>query len=149
MGPRVHGKLSARKVESIKAKGKYGDGGGLWLYVTDSGQKTWVFRWMRNGKAAEKRLGSLDVLSLAEAREKMGPKQVLLGNLNPVTVLRDGTPEFVTAAIMECHRQAGSRFIVGAGCEVPRDTPPENLRALGAYARGHRPQAVDAEALKR
>ena len=82
----------------------------------------------------------LDSLApLAEARQKMGPAQVLLGNLNPVTVLRDGTPESVTAAVAECHCQAGNRFIVGAGCEVPRDTPPANLRALCEYARAHTP----------
>lgn len=82
----------------------------------------------------------LDSLTpLADARQKMGAGQVLLGNLNPVTVLMNGTPEMVSAGIAECHRQAGTRFIVGAGCEVPRDTPPENLRALGEYARTHAP----------
>jgi len=70
-------------------------------------------------------------------RRQMGPDQVLLGNVNPVAILRDGTPESVRAAVEECHREAGSRFIVGAGCEVPRDTPPENLRAMCAYARSH------------
>jgi len=82
----------------------------------------------------------LDSLSpLAEARQQMGADQVLLGNLNPVTVLMNGTPEMVSAGIANCHRQAGARFIVGAGCEVPRETPPENLRALCEYARTHRP----------
>jgi MtaA/CmuA family methyltransferase len=76
---------------------------------------------------------------LSEARQQMGPQMVLLGNLNPVTVLRNGDPAGVTAAIAECHRQAGARFIVGAGCEVTRDTPPENLRALCAYAHTHKP----------
>jgi MtaA/CmuA family methyltransferase len=76
---------------------------------------------------------------LAEGRAAMGPNQVLLGNINPVMVLRDGTPELVTAAIAQCHRQAGPRYIVGPGCEVPRNTPPDNLRALQNYARGHRP----------
>jgi len=81
----------------------------------------------------------LDYLSpLADGRAAMGPNQVLLGNINPVMVLRDGTPELVTAAIAECHRQAGRRYIVGPGCEVPRDTPPDNLRALQNYARTHR-----------
>lgn len=82
----------------------------------------------------------LDSLSpLAEAREQMGVSQVLLGNANPVKVLRDGTPELVTQTVAECHAQAGSRYIVGAGCEVPRDTPEANLRALVAYAKQHRP----------
>ena len=76
---------------------------------------------------------------ISEARQKMGPNTILLGNLNPDAVLRNGDPAAVTSAIAECHHQAGPRFIVGAGCEVPRDTPPENLRALCAYAHTHQP----------
>ncbi|MBP7934097.1 MAG: uroporphyrinogen decarboxylase family protein [Phycisphaerae bacterium] len=76
---------------------------------------------------------------LSEARTAMGPNQLLLGNINPVTILRNGTPEEVRAAIAACHREAGPRYIVGAGCEVPRETPDANLRALCAYAREHRP----------
>ncbi|MBZ5562410.1 MAG: uroporphyrinogen decarboxylase family protein [Acidobacteriia bacterium] len=80
----------------------------------------------------------LDFLApVAEGRAAMGPQQVLLGNIDPVRVLRNGTPDSVYAAIEECHRQAGPRYIVGAGCEVPRDTPPENVRALVRYAREH------------
>ena len=74
------------------------------------------------------------MVPLAQAREQMGPGQTLLGNIDPVRALHDGTPESVTEAIAECHRQAGPRYIVGAGCEVPRDTPPENVRALAQYA---------------
>jgi MtaA/CmuA family methyltransferase len=80
----------------------------------------------------------LDSLApLAEGRAAMGPNQVLLGNIDPVRVLRNGTPEEVYAAVAECHRQAGDRLIVSAGCEVPRDTPAENLRAMLRYAREH------------
>lgn len=75
---------------------------------------------------------------LEEARAAMGPAQMLLGNIDPVRTLRDGTPESVSQAIGECHRQAGARYIVGAGCEVPRGTPLENLRALTRYAQEHR-----------
>ena len=81
----------------------------------------------------------LDLAPVAEGRAQMGPGQVLLGNIHPVTVLKNGTVESVTAAIAECHRQAGARYIVGAGCEVPRGTPPENLWALTRYAQSHPP----------
>ena len=74
---------------------------------------------------------------MAEGRAAMGPRQVLLGNIDPVRVLRNGMPDEVYAAVAECHRQAGDRFIVSAGCEVVRDTPPENLRAMLHYAREH------------
>ena len=75
------------------------------------------------------------LVPLEEARKKMGPNAVLLGNLDPVRDLRNGTSDSVHNATRECHHQAGSRFIVGAGCEVPRDTPPENVRAMVRYAR--------------
>jgi len=77
------------------------------------------------------------MVPLTQAREQMGPGQVLLGNMDPVRALRDGTPASVTEAITECHCQAGHRFIVGAGCEVPRDTPEENVQALSKYAQAH------------
>jgi MtaA/CmuA family methyltransferase len=71
---------------------------------------------------------------VAEAREKMGARQVLLGGIDPVRVLQNGTQEQVLEAVKECHHQAGPRYIVGAGCEVPPDTPPANLMALSCYA---------------
>lgn len=76
---------------------------------------------------------------LDEARAVMGEDQVLLGNISPVNILKNGTPESVTEAIAECHRQAGPRYIVGAGCEIPRGTPPENVLALTEYAKTHTP----------
>jgi len=81
------------------------------------------------------RIVDLDWMApLAEARAVMGPDQVLLGNLDPVAALRDGTPESVTAAVRQCHHDAGPRYIAAAGCEVVRDTPEANLRALCEYA---------------
>ncbi len=71
------------------------------------------------------------------AREKMGQKQVICGNINPVSVLREASPEDVYRAVEICHKEAGENFIVGAGCEVTRDTPLENIKALGHYASSH------------
>lgn len=72
-----------------------------------------------------------------EARAAMGPEQVLLGNLDPLRVVHDGTPETITAALAQCHSEAGTNFIVGAGCEIPRGTPGQNLLTLTRYARSH------------
>jgi MtaA/CmuA family methyltransferase len=81
----------------------------------------------------------LDFLApIAEARAEMGPHPVLLGNLDPVRVMRDCTPEIIEAGFARCHREAGPRYIVGAGCEVPAGTPDENLYAAARYARSHR-----------
>ncbi len=34
------------------------------------------------------------------------------------------------------HAACGDRYIVSAGCEVVRDTPLENVRAMRDFARG-------------
>jgi len=72
---------------------------------------------------------------LGHARRAMRETQVLLGNIDPVRQLRDGTPESVEAALAECHLQAGAAYICGAGCEVPRGTPHANLDAMARFAR--------------
>ena len=75
------------------------------------------------------------LVPLDQARRELGPRQVLSGNIDPVAVMRNGTPESITRAIAECHRQAGPHYVVSAGCEVPRDTPVANLLALRDYVR--------------
>lgn len=78
----------------------------------------------------------LDFLTpLGHARRARSGAQVLLGNIDPVRVLRDGTPESVQAALGECHAQAGAAYICSAGCEVPRGTPHANMDAMTHFAR--------------
>lgn len=78
----------------------------------------------------------LDFLSpVAQGRAEMGPDQIILGNVNPVTVVRNGTPDDVHRSLAACHREAGARFVIGPGCEIPRDTPHENVRAFAEYSK--------------
>ena len=72
---------------------------------------------------------------LGHARRAMRESQVLLGNIDPVRALRDGTPESVDSALAECYAQAGAAYICGAGCEVPRGTPYANVEAMAQFAR--------------
>ena len=75
------------------------------------------------------------MVPVEKARSEMGKTQVVAGNIDPVRCLRNGTLQEITDAVAACHRAAGAHYIVGAGCEVPRDTPPENLNAMREYAR--------------
>ncbi|MBL0156852.1 MAG: uroporphyrinogen decarboxylase family protein [Bryobacterales bacterium] len=77
-------------------------------------------------------------VSMADARARTGANQVLLGGIDPVRVLLNGTPAEVEAAVLRCRAEAGARYIVGAGCEVPRGTPPENMAVL-RQCTGHLP----------
>jgi integrase len=63
------GKLTTKKVLSLKEPGKYGDGEGLYLYIGPKGAKSWVLRTVINAKRRELGLGSSSLVTLAEARE--------------------------------------------------------------------------------
>jgi MtaA/CmuA family methyltransferase len=69
------------------------------------------------------------------ARRAMPEPQVLLGNIDPVRELRDSTPEGVHDALAICYAQAGPSYICGAGCEIPRGTPVDNVAAMTHFAR--------------
>jgi integrase len=47
----------------------YGDGAGLWLHVGPTGGKSWVLRYMMDGRAREMGLGPLHTVGLAAARD--------------------------------------------------------------------------------
>ncbi|MHC4250336.1 MAG: uroporphyrinogen decarboxylase family protein [Planctomycetota bacterium] len=69
-------------------------------------------------------------VDVAEARSVLGPKTVLVGNLDPVAAVKDSSPEEIRRAVLEVYGKVGDPHIVGAGCEIPPGTPPENLRSL-------------------
>jgi MtaA/CmuA family methyltransferase len=73
----------------------------------------------------------LDTLvDLRAARAAMGPRQVLLGNVHTVNVVKNGTTEEVRRALARCRADAGPAWIAGAGCEVPRHSPAANVRCF-------------------
>lgn len=55
----------------------------------------------------------------------------ICGNFNPVEVMLQGTPEMVKEEVRRC-KTLGRRNhnFVAPGCEVPKDTPQENMFAL-------------------
>ena len=79
-------------------------------------------------------------VTLPAARAALGPDRVICGNVSTITELLEGTPEQVYAACRRCHETCGPYHIVGAGCEISPRTPPENLQAMLAYAREHKPE---------
>lgn len=63
-------RLTARKVETIRALGLYGDGDGMYLRVRSGGARYWALRITMQGTRRELGLGPYPALSLADAREK-------------------------------------------------------------------------------
>lgn len=55
----------------------------------------------------------------------------ICGNFNPVEIMLQGTAEMVKEETRRCmHLGRRNNNFVAPGCEVPKDTPPENMLAL-------------------
>ena len=110
---RTLNRLTAKEVEKKTAPGLYGDGGGLTLQITKAGVKSWLYRYMINGKAYGMGLGPIHTVTLAEAREKAtaARKQVLEG-INPLEAKRQAKLEAATAkAKLMTFDQCASAYI--------------------------------------
>jgi integrase len=77
---RATSKLSVKFIErkDLKPGRLYGDGGGLYLQVSDRRTKAWVFRFMIRGVARKMGLGDIASVTLAEARKKAHAAHLLV-----------------------------------------------------------------------
>jgi uroporphyrinogen decarboxylase len=99
------------------------------------GQTSRILDAMAESGAA---LLSLDDISMAEARDRVGDKVALMGNVRPAQTLLQGTVDDVTREMRElCEigRTCGKGFVLGSGCEVPLDAPFANVEAMMQAAR--------------
>ncbi len=69
MTARTLHRLSPRRIDTELKKGRYADGGGLYLQVRSQGTKSWIFRFTLGGKARQMGLGAINTISLPEARD--------------------------------------------------------------------------------
>lgn len=78
-------KLSDQGIKALSKPGLYGDGLGLYLQVSSYGTKSWLFRFMRDGKARKMGLGALHTISLKAARQKAQECRIKLdAGLDPI-----------------------------------------------------------------
>lgn len=81
-------KLNARDA-ATKKPGRYSDGNGLYLVVAGNGIGKWVFRFSWRGRVTEMGLGSVNGVSLAQARERaVEARRTLVSGKNPIEVRR-------------------------------------------------------------
>src|SRR5438045_9612475 len=71
-------RLTALQAKRASAPGLLSDGKGLCLRVGDGGAKSWVLRYMLDGRPHEMGLGSFYDLSLAAARERAGGRRKMV-----------------------------------------------------------------------
>lgn len=77
---------------------------------------------------------SIDEMDLALARREVGESAVLMGNVSTKLML-EGPADEVTQASRNCLARGGQGLILSSSCDVPTDSPKENVQALVAAAR--------------
>jgi len=73
------------------------------------------------------------------ACDKMKGTASICGNIDPVRIIKDGTPEIIRKAVWSCLDAGDETSFISSGCEIPVGTPHENLlavsQALSEYGR--------------
>jgi integrase len=90
-------KLTVKKVQSLNQPGKYGDGRNLWLIVGPTGRKRWEFRYSVGGRSREMGLGTLEFMSLDEARDRAFElRKMVKQGMDPLSAKSEKKPRATT-----------------------------------------------------
>lgn len=96
-------KLTEVKIRATSKKGRHSDGGGLYLNVSASGGKSWVFMWTPpGGTRREMGLGPYPVMSLSKARTAAAKYRTDIADGRDPLIERNRTP---TPTFLEAGRE--------------------------------------------
>jgi integrase len=141
--------LTTAKLRKLTKPGLYGDGQNLYLQVRGPQQRSWLFRYMIQGRARSMGLGHVDDVSLVEARNKADAARRLV---------RDGVDPLDARAVAQARAitfsAAAKRFVdaheAGWRCEKHRATWRSSLAADVEPVIGSLPvEEVDTAAVMR
>jgi integrase len=69
MPKQINAALTATRVKQEKRPGRFADGNGLYLHVSETGARWWLWRGTVHGRRRELGIGGVQLIPLAEARE--------------------------------------------------------------------------------
>jgi integrase len=94
-------RLTTIGVKNLTEPGMYADGAGLFLQVKGPTARSWIFRYMLQGKARWMGLGSAQTISLKEARDlRDAQRQKVKGGVDPIAIAKaDVAAEKAAAAV--------------------------------------------------
>jgi integrase len=104
-------KLSTRTVAAANEPGMLSDGNGLYLQISPSGSKSWIYRFMLRGRSRDMGLGGVDVVTLKEARALAHEaRRLVKSGIDPVDARKVQQRQQVvqaatTLTFAECARQ--------------------------------------------
>lgn len=137
------GKLTVKQVKAA-GPGVHVDGKGLLLRVSSKSAKSWILRVQYDGRRRDIGLGSVDILSLAEAREKAAQlRKVALTGGDPIAERdkhKTQIPTFADA-MQKAHDELGKGWVGKTGAQFLSSLTTHALPTLGK----HRVDAIDTE----
>lgn len=113
MARRTKSALTVKQIENLK-EGKHPDGGGLYLYVSASGARSWVFRFTFLGKRHHMGLGAYPhPVGLAEARIAAdNARRLVHSGINPIAKRdADKAQAVIDAAPIKTFKMLADEFI--------------------------------------
>jgi uroporphyrinogen decarboxylase len=113
-----------RLVEYIKSRGK-----GATLHICGKTNKIW-------DAMADTGAGCLSIDNVADlmaAKQQIGQRACIMGNVDPSAIMLQGTPQDVRQAVLTCVSQAYDSpqgYIVASGCSLPTEVPFKNIHTM-------------------
>jgi integrase len=78
-------RFTVRRVQALTDPGRYCDGAGLWLQVSPTATKSWIFRYQLDGRARHMGLGPYPEVTLSEARDAaLEARRLLIQGVDPI-----------------------------------------------------------------
>jgi integrase len=102
-----------REIDRITARGRYSVGHGVYLQVSKWSTRSWLFRYVRDGRARHMGLGSAEYVTLAEARAKgFEARRQLINGIDPLAAKHGEARARAVAAIKtKTFRECADQYI--------------------------------------
>jgi uroporphyrinogen decarboxylase len=135
LGPAQFEQFSAAYVRQIIESYKYA--GVDTIYHICGNTMHLIEAMARSGVAAVSLDSPQTGVDLVKAARLAGPEVVVMGNINPTAVMKDGSADQVRKACRDLLEQMREipNFILSTGCDLPPGVPLENMHAFMQAAR--------------
>jgi len=138
LSPEQFSEFSAIYIRHITTSFKYS--GANFVYHTCGNTMHLVDKMARagvQGVSLDSRDTGVDLPSVAA---RLPEDVVVIGNVSPTATMRSGTPQQVCQEVQALLREMEPypRFVLSTGCDLPQETPIENIRAFMETGRAWR-----------
>jgi uroporphyrinogen decarboxylase len=138
LGPDLFEQFSARYVQQINNSCRHT--GVATVYHVCGNTMHLIAKMAESGVDALSLDSQVAGVDLPAVAEQVPEDVVVIGNINPTGAILTGTPEMVEAEVLELLKimDPYSNFILSTGCDLPQETPLENIDAFMRAGRNYR-----------